>query len=144
MVKVLNLENVEFSTKHGLYDGNETYKEGIIYDNQMWILKYFLDEDDSHYYVNTDTNKEFDELKYERSHTALSEFISSNIYNILGYPVQETILARRYDSLVVICKDFAVEKDFIAMNKLHSLIPFEVLKIEHKLLKPLHIMYDDQ
>lgn len=134
MIKVLNLENVEFSSKHGIYKGNETYKEGIIYNDEMWILKYFSDIE------------EFDEEgnKLERSQTALSEFIASHIFDILGYQVQETMLAKRYDSLVVICKDFAIEKDLIGVDKLHNAAPWEVLKLEYNTIKPVKVIYDDQ
>lgn len=39
----------------------------------------------------------------------LSEYIGSQIFNILGYDVHRTFLGERNDKLVVACKDFAVQ-----------------------------------
>lgn len=132
MIKVIDLENVEFSPKHGHYTGNTSCKDGIIYNNELWIVKYFS-------YA-----KEFKEEhnKLEYSIPALSEFITSHIFEILGYPVQDTMLAKRYNSLVVVCKDFTEEKDLIETYNLWSTSD-EILKSEYKTIQYTNIIQDN-
>lgn len=134
MIKVIDLEKVEFSPKHGTYGGNACSKDGIMLNDEMWILKYFS-------YVK-EFKDEHNLLEYSIS--ALSEYIASNIFNMLGYQAQETILAKRYDSLVVACKDFAVEKELVHITKLLEDTSKDIYKLEYKTIKQVGITYDDQ
>lgn len=95
MVRIENLENAKLSSKNGTYGGAAGFKDGIIYDFELWMVKY-------------PKNIEFMKGVAPCTHSSspLSEFIGSNIYGILGYPVHKTILGRRRNQLVVACKDF--------------------------------------
>ena len=132
MIKIINLESVEYSPKHGTYKGKTSSKDGIIYDNEMWILKY--------YPYAREYNEEHNKLEY--SIPALSEFITSHVFEMLGYPSQETMLAKRYDSLVVVCKDFTEGKDLIEIYNLWF-IPREEIKPKYKTFKHGDTVYDD-
>lgn len=134
MNKIIDLENVEFSPKNGTYGGNEMSKEGIIYNNELWMLKYCKYAKDFKDY----------ESKLECGLPALSEFIGSNIFRLLGCKTQETILAKRYDSLVVICKDFTVGKEFIPISKLQSDITQEIKNLIGSKYNFPHVVHDRQ
>lgn len=79
-----------------MYGGNAGDKDGVIYNDAEWIIKYPKAT------VNMVGNNI---LSYTTS--PLSEYIGSQIYKILGIPVHETILGTRHNRIVVACKDFA-------------------------------------
>lgn len=79
-----------------MYGGNAGDKDGVIYNDAEWIIKYPKTT------VNMVGNKI---ASYTTS--PLSEYIGSQIYKILGIPVHETILGTRHNRIVVACKDFA-------------------------------------
>lgn len=96
-VTIRNLDSYQLSSRNGMYGGNAGSKDGILIDDEYWIVKYpkstkFLSGDKS-------------ELGSYAT-TPLSEFIGSHVYDILGYDVHETILGCRNNKIVVACKDF--------------------------------------
>lgn len=99
--EIIDFSKCKFSKKHGSYGGTSGAKEGIIYNGQNWIIKY----------PKNMNNK----LPSESSYTSspISEYIGSNIYKILGYPVQDTLLGLRNDKLIVACKDFTNKDRFL-------------------------------
>ena len=94
MIKVLNLENAPLSDRNGSYGGAAGSKEGILIDREYWLVKY----------PKSTRSMRGTLLSYTTS--ALSEYIGSHIYSILGYSVHETKLGIRNGKLVVACKDF--------------------------------------
>jgi len=94
-MKFINFENCPYGSRHGRYGGNAGNKDGIIFNNENWIIKY------------PKTTK-YMRGKNLPSYTSspLSEYIGSQIYAILGYPVHETLLGIRDKNIVVACKDF--------------------------------------
>lgn len=93
-IKIYNLDKYVLSDRHGWYGGQAGSKDGILINNEYWIVKYPK---------NTKSMKSID-VSYTTS--PLSEFIGSHIYQILGYDVHKTILGIRNGKLVVACKDF--------------------------------------
>ena len=78
-----------------LYGGHAGDKDGIIYNGENWMLKYPK---------STDDLKGNIQISYTTA--PLSEYIGSNIYKILGYNAQETLLGEKANKIVVACKDF--------------------------------------
>lgn len=117
--EIIDFSKCKLSKKHGSYGGTSGAKEGIIYNGQNWIIKY--------------PKKMNNKLPSESSYTSspISEYIGSNIYKILGYPVQDTLLGLRNDKLIVACKDFT--------NKDRFLLEFRTIKnvYDKKLLAEL-------
>lgn len=81
------------SQRQGSYVGSHCSIEGIIYDNENWIVKY------SHGYAY------------------LSEYIGSNIYKMLGCSVQETLLGIKNNYNVVAAKDFRADNELLLTFK---------------------------
>lgn len=69
-------------------------KDGIIYENSPWIVKY----PKSGKFMHTQN------ISYVSS--PLSEYIGSHVFELLNIPVQETKLGNRHHKVVVGCKDF--------------------------------------
>lgn len=99
MFNILNLENVKNIPKREGTHGFDT----VIHENTVWILK---DE-------VKDPNKEI-------SGTPLNEYIGSHIYELLGYDVQNTLLARRNNKLIVVCKDFTGDNRLLGIGIIKS------------------------
>jgi len=91
---ILNLENAPLSDRNGSYGGAAGSKEGILIDDQYWIVKY----------PQSTRSMRGDLTSYTSS--PLSEYIGSHIYQILGYPVHDTMLGLRNGKIVIACKDF--------------------------------------
>lgn len=94
-MKIYNLKNMPYSDRHGMYGGMAGDKDGILINNEYWIVKYPKPE------------REFETpigMSYNTS--PLSEYIGSHIYDILEIPVHQTILGIRNEKIVVACKDF--------------------------------------
>lgn len=96
-MNIVDFSNCPYSDKHGTYGGLSGRKDGIIYNNENWLIKYPK---------NTIGMKDVP-ISYTTS--PLNEYIGSHIYDILGYDVHETLLGIRNNKLVVACKDFEVE-----------------------------------
>lgn len=95
MTNIIDFENCQYSNRHGSYAGMDGNKDGIIYNNEPWIIKYpkstkFMQTDDTISYVSS----------------ALSEYIGSHIYQILGFDTHQTELGIRGNKIIVACKDF--------------------------------------
>ncbi len=92
--KIYDLNDCELSDRNGMYGGMAGSKEGIIFNNEYWMVKY----------PKSTKLMNVDGMSYTTS--PLSEYIGSQIYKILGYDVHETILGERNNKIVVACKDF--------------------------------------
>ncbi len=93
-IKIINFDDCQYSDRDGTYGGAAGDKDGIIYNNEYWIIKYPKNTKDMR----------LDDMSYTTA--PLSEFIGSHIYKILGYDVHETLLGIRNNKIVVACKDF--------------------------------------
>lgn len=76
------------------YGGAAGNKKAIIYDGEVYMLKF------------PKNLRGFKNVELSYSTSPLSEYIGSNIYNILGLPVHHTLLGLYDEKLVVACKDF--------------------------------------
>lgn len=109
MTEIVNLNNCKLSRKNGMYGGAAGNKDGIIYNNESWLVKYPK---------NILGLERTGEASYSTS--PLSEYIGSHIYEILGYDVHTTILGERHGKIVVACKDFATEDDLIEIRTIKN------------------------
>lgn len=82
------------SKRNGMYGGQAGDKEGILVNGENWIVKY------------PKNTKNMRNVAIPYTTASLSEYIGSNIYDILGIDVHKTELGIRNDKLVVVCKDF--------------------------------------
>lgn len=94
-----NLDNCSLSDKNGSYGGNAGLKEGIIFDNKYWLVKY------------PKSTRSMKSVKDYYTSSPLSEYIGSHIYQILGINTHNTILGIRNKKFVVACEDFYLKKD---------------------------------
>ncbi len=103
ILEIINLDESEYkySERHGTYGGQAGMKDGIIYNDENWIVKY----------PKTTKDMNVEGMSYTTS--SLSEFIGNNIYRILGYKVHETRLALKNNKLVVMCKDFRADDEML-------------------------------
>lgn len=96
-IKVYDLSSNSLSLKNGFYGGIASNKDGILINDEEWIVKY----------PRSLSQMEGENASYSSS--SLSEYLGSEIYRILGYDVHQTILGVRNNKLIVACKDFAVD-----------------------------------
>lgn len=108
MAKIYNFQDCPLSDRNGTYGGNSGDKEGILIRDEPWIVKYPKSGKTLH---NAD-------LSYTAS--PVSEYLGSHIYELLGYPVHETLLGVRNHHVVVACRDFCDDH--------HRLVEFRQLK----------------
>ena len=115
MIEIVDFTNCKLSNRNLEYAGRAGEKRGIIYNNELWFLKFPK---------NTIGMNRVTGLSYVTS--PLSEYIGSQIYKILGYDVHETILGicndGKRNKVVCACKDF------IADDKNELLIPYTALR----------------
>ena len=115
MIAIIDFTNCKLSKRNLEYAGRAGEKRGIIYNDELWFLKFPK---------NTIGMNRITGLSYVT--LPLSEFIGSNIYKILGYDVHETILGicndGKRDKVVCACKDFINDDN----NEL--LIPYTALR----------------
>lgn len=104
MQKVINLDIYPYSNRHGTYGGMAGDKDGVLIDKEYWIVKYPK---------STKTFKNNESLDIYTT-SPLSEYIGSQIYNILGFDVHETMLGVRNNKVVVACKDFCESRGQLA------------------------------
>jgi len=118
-MEIYDLTKCEYSNRHGSYGGMDGDKDGIIFNNEFWIVKY------------PKSSKQFiTNLSVSYVSSPLSEFIGSNIYEILGYDVHKTILGYRNNKIVVACKDFRKKnEDLREMNKIKNAANRELAEI---------------
>ena len=92
---MINIDNFEKYPASGLsYGGHGGSKKGIIIDGEKWFLKY----------PKSTKSMEVKGISYTT--TPLSEYLGSNIYDLIGIPAHETRLGVYDNKLVVACKDF--------------------------------------
>ena len=94
MVKVYKLDDCPLSERAGTYGGQAGFKDGIVWNNENWLVKY----------PKTMSDMRAPDMSYTTS--PLSEYIGSKIYQALGYDTHEVQLGYRNDKIVVVCKDF--------------------------------------
>ena len=115
MIEIVDFTSCKLSNRNLEYAGRAGEKRGIIYNNELWFLKFPK---------NTIGMNRVTGLSYVTS--PLSEYIGSQIYKILGYDVHETILGicndGKRNKVVCACKDF------IADDKNELLIPYTALR----------------
>lgn len=115
MIEIVDFTNCKLSNRNLEYAGRAGEKRGIIYNNELWFLKFPK---------NTIGMNRVTGLSYVTS--PISEYIGSQIYKILGYDVHETILGicndGKRNKVVCACKDF------IADDKNELLIPYTALR----------------
>ena len=117
MIKIYDFNNNLLSIKNGSYGGQAGGKDGILIDNEEWMLKY---------------PKNLSRMAGENasySTAPLSEYIGSHIYKILGYDVHETLLGEKNDKLVVACKDFATDKMLLEIRTLKNHMSKELAEL---------------
>lgn len=91
---IYELDACKLSDRNGFYGGQAGSKEGILINDNYWLVKY------------PKSTKEYHNVALSYTTSPLSEYIGSHIYEILGYDVHKTILGIRNNKLVVACKDF--------------------------------------
>jgi hypothetical protein len=115
MIEIIDFTNCNLSSRNLEYAGRAGEKRGIIYNNELWFLKFPK---------NTIGMNRVTGLSYVTS--PLSEYIGSHIYEILGYDVHKTILGicndGKRNKVVCACKDF------INDDKNELLIPYTALR----------------
>ena len=94
MSKIFNFENVKLSDRNGIYGGMAGQKEGVLINNEYWLIKY------------PKSTRSMNTMDISYTTSPLSEYIGSHIYKILGFDVHETVLGIRHNRVVVACKDF--------------------------------------
>lgn len=118
MTEIVNLNNCRLSRKNGMYGGAAGNKDGIIYNDENWLIKYPK---------NIKGLERTGEASY--STAPLSEYIGSHIYEILGYDVHATFLGERHGKIVVACKDFATEDDLIEIRTIKNYANSELAEL---------------
>lgn len=115
MIKIVDFSDCILSSRNLEYAGRAGEKRGIIYNGEMWFLKFPK---------NTIGMNRVTGLSYVTS--PLSEFIGSNIYQIFGYETHNTILGicndGKRNKVVCACRDF------INDDKNELLIPYTALR----------------
>ena len=107
---IYNLDKCPLSPKDGMYGGNSGKKEGIIINEENWLVKYPK---------NTKELKNVTDMSYTQSPE--SEYLGSHIYECLGYPVHKTILGIRDKHIVVACKDLCdYDEELIEFRQLKN------------------------
>lgn len=98
MVGVFDFTDNEYSWKNGSYGGAAGHKDGILIENEPWLVKYPK---------NISAMGRTGGASYSTS--PLSEYIGSHIFSILSFDVHQTVLGTRKNKVVVVCKDFVRE-----------------------------------
>ena len=130
-MEIYDFSNSEYSNRNGSYGGAAGDKDGIIINGEPWIAKY------------PKSNEEMaksDKLS-KKSQTPLSEYLGSHIYQILGYPVHETLLGIRKNNLVVACKDFCDDKT--RLLEMRTLKNIHIAEMKQNFNVDLHETDDD-
>lgn len=124
MIKIHDFEKCELSDRNGTYGGMAGLKEGVLIDNEYWLIKY------------PKNVKSVSTIDVSYTTSSLSEFLGSNIYHILGYDVHKTFLGLRNGKLVVACKDFCRQPG--ALREIRTLKNVYNKDLEYALNTSLH------
>ena len=92
MIKILDFSKVQGNNLP--YGGNAGLKKGFTWNGENWFLKF------------PKSTKGFRDMEISYTTSPLSEFIGSQIYEILEIPVHSTQLGVYENKVVVACKDF--------------------------------------
>lgn len=112
-INIYDLSNNPLSLKNGFYGGTACNKDGILIDDDEWIVKY---------------PRSLSQMEDENaSYSSLSEFLGSEIYRILGYDVHKTILGVRNNKLIVACKDFAIDGFLLEIRTIKNYLSGDLL-----------------
>lgn len=130
-MKIHDFSNCPYSPRNGFYGGAAGDKDGILIDGEPWICKYPKPTVGMRGMANL--------APY--ASTPLSEYLGSHIYQILGYPVHETILGIRDGLLVVACKDFCAEDE--RLFEIRTLKNIHIKEMREELGLDLHETGDD-
>lgn len=84
-----------------MYGGTAGRKTGIFYEGKNYILKY----------PGNLKEQGMKNIRLSYSNSPICEYIGSQIYQMLGFQVHETILGERNGKIVVACGDFLGEGD---------------------------------
>jgi len=96
MITAIDFSEYELNGKY--YGGSER-KEGIIIDNEDYMIKFQK------------------QTAFGKRNNHISEFIGSHIFELCGFEVHKTYLGYRYGEEVVACKDFNLPgKQFVPFN----------------------------
>ena len=118
-MKIINLDNCDYSEKIGGYGGNAGLKDGIIYNGDNYLIKF----------PKSTVGMRVKDLSYTTS--PFSEYLGSSIYKILGYDVHDTFLCCRKDKIAVACKDF--EDNTHSLREIRTLKNMANFELEQKL-----------
>lgn len=99
MIEIQDYSDCPLSIRAGSYGGQNGLKDGIVLNDEFWIVKY----------PKTTKGMKGENLSYTTS--PLSEYLGSQIYAALGFETHETCLGIRNDKLVVLCKDFLQDNE---------------------------------
>jgi hypothetical protein len=112
-INIYDLSNNPLSLKNGFYGGTACNKDGILIDDDEWIVKY---------------PRSLSQMEDENaSYSSLSEFLGSEIYRILRYDVHKTILGVRNNKLIVACKDFAIDGFLLEIRTIKNYLSGDLL-----------------
>lgn len=84
-----------------MYGGTAGRKIGIVYEGKNYILKFPGNLKEQH----------MKNIQLSYSNSPVCEYIGSQIYDFLGFPVHDTLLGFRHGKTVVACGDFLEEGD---------------------------------
>lgn len=101
-MQIIDFNACPKSLRHGTYAGQAGNKDGILYQNEPWIIKY----------PKSTRSMATQNVNYINS--PLSEYLGSHIYEIMDIPVHETRLGIRQNKIVVACKDFRKDNQLLA------------------------------
>ena len=131
-MRIYDLTNCPYSNRNGSYGGAAGDKDGILIDGEEWIAKYPKATIGMH---KNDKLSPF-------AQTPLSEYLGSRIYQILGYPVHETILGIRNGHVVVACRDFC--RGNARLLEMRTLKNIHISEMNREFGTDLHETSDDR
>ncbi len=91
----------QFKQNQRMYGGTAGRKMGIIYEGKNYILKF----------PGNLKEQQMKNIQLSYSNSPVCEYIGSQIYEILGFPVHKTVLGFRNNKTVVACGDFLEDGD---------------------------------
>lgn len=112
-IEILNLESAPRDFE-GMYGGKSGFKYGIIFNNERWMIKF------------PENTKNFPGRNKKNNHlpsyttSPVSEYIGSHIYESLGINTHQTRLAYRNKKIVVACKDFNMNQEFVDFERIKN------------------------
>lgn len=102
--EVVIMQMVDFN-RYGqnqrMYGGTAGRKMGIVYEGKNYILKF----------PGNLKEQRMKNIQLSYSNSPVYEYIGSQIYGLLGFPVHDTVLGFRNEKTVVACGDFLEDGD---------------------------------